>query len=158
MVQVTDGAAAYDIRDFLTRAIPFVYVDEEGPEGVAVCTFDDGACLVSPTVEEVGRALGLLAQPARGAYDLAIVGAGPVGLATAVYAASEGLSTVVVDEWRTSPSAPAPRSSPCTVTTGFAGSLCATPAPAKRRRWTRMPFSSASVASPGPSGRTGRGS
>ncbi len=98
-VLVTGGRAAYDLRDFLTRAsVPFRYADDDGPAGVAVCTFDDGVCLTSPTLQEVARHLGLLAEPARELYDLGIVGAGPAGLAAAVYAASEGLTTVIVDE------------------------------------------------------------
>jgi len=99
-VVVTGGAAAYDIRDFLTRAaVPFEYLDDEGPEDVAVCTLDDGTCLTGPTVQDVGRALGLVSAPARDSYDFAIIGAGPAGLAAAVYASCEGLSTVVVEEW-----------------------------------------------------------
>lgn len=99
-VVVTGGSAAYPIRDFLTRAaVPFRYLDEEGSPGVAVCTFDDGRCLTDPTVQEVGRALGLVSAPSRDSYDFAVVGAGPAGLAAAVYASCEGLSTVVVEEW-----------------------------------------------------------
>ena len=79
--------------------MPFVYLDDEGPAGVAVCTFDDGRCLTDPTIQEVGRALGLVAAPSRESYDFAVIGAGPAGLAAAVYASSEGLSTVVVEEW-----------------------------------------------------------
>ena len=78
--------------------MPFEYQDDAGPDGVAVCTFDDGVCLTSPTLQEVALHLGLLTQPACEVYDLGIVGAGPAGLAAAVYAASEGLSTIVVDE------------------------------------------------------------
>lgn len=98
-VVVTGGPAAYDIRDFLTRAsVPFLYVDDEGPAGVAVCTFDDDVCLTAPSLQDVAGHLGLLVQPALDLYDLGIIGAGPAGLAAAVYAASEGLTTVVVDE------------------------------------------------------------
>lgn len=98
-VVVTGGSAAYEIRDFLTRAsVPFVYLDDEGPPGVAVCTFEDGLCLTGPTLADVARELGLLAAPTREHYDLGIVGAGPAGLAAAVYGASEGLAVVVVDE------------------------------------------------------------
>jgi len=99
-VVVTGGVAAYDIRDFLTRAaVPFLYLDDEGPTEVAVCTFDDGRCLTSPSIQDVGRALGLVAPPSRDSYDFAVIGAGPAGLAAAVYASCEGLSTVVVEEW-----------------------------------------------------------
>ena len=65
---------------------------------MAVCTFNDGVCLTEPTLEAVGRQLGLIADPALDLYDLGIVGAGPAGLAAAGYASSEGLSTIVVDE------------------------------------------------------------
>ncbi len=99
-VIVTGGAAAYHIRDFLTRAaVPFTYLDDDEAPQVAVCTFDDGTCLTGPTVQEVGRFLGLVSCPSRKAYDLAVIGAGPAGLAAAVYASCEGLSTVVVEEW-----------------------------------------------------------
>ena len=98
-VVVTGGAAAYEIRDFLTRAsVPFTYVDDDGPPGVAVCTFEGGTCLTDPTLQDVARELGLLTAPSREHYDLGIVGAGPAGLAAAVYGASEGLAVVVVDE------------------------------------------------------------
>jgi thioredoxin reductase (NADPH) len=97
-VVLTGGPAAYPFRDFLTRAsVDFEYRDDEGPEGVAVCTLDDGTCLTSPTLEELARHLGLYAQPSRDVYDFAIVGAGPAGLAAAVYAASEGLTTAVLE-------------------------------------------------------------
>src|SRR6516225_5257491 len=58
----------------------------------------DGAVLRNPTESELARALGMIGGP-RGEriYDVAIVGCGPAGLATAVYAASEGLSVVVLD-------------------------------------------------------------
>jgi len=58
----------------------------------------DGTVLRNPTESELARALGMIGGP-RGMriYDVAIVGCGPAGLATAVYAASEGLSVVVLD-------------------------------------------------------------
>ena len=90
-VVVTGGVAAYGIRDFLTRAaVPFTYLDDEGPAEVAVCTFDDGRCLTNPTIQDVGRALGLVTPPSRDSYDFAVIGAGPAGLAAAVYASVRG--------------------------------------------------------------------
>lgn len=97
-VVLTGGSAAFAIRDFLTRAnVDFLYHDGEGPPGVAVCTFADGTQLVSPTLHELAGHLGLLRPAATDVYDLVIVGAGPAGLAAAVYAASEGLATAVVE-------------------------------------------------------------
>ena len=97
-VRLTGGSAAFPIRDFLTRAnVDFVYLDDEGPPGIAVCTLADGTRLVSPTLAELAGHLGLLTPAALSTYDLVIVGGGPAGLAAAVYAASEGLATAVVE-------------------------------------------------------------
>jgi thioredoxin reductase (NADPH) len=97
-VIITGGSAAFPIRDFLTRTnVEFVYLDDEGPAGIAVCTFADGTRLESPTLVDVAERLGLVARPSTDTYDLVIVGAGPAGLAAAVYAASEGLSTAVIE-------------------------------------------------------------
>jgi thioredoxin reductase (NADPH) len=58
----------------------------------------DGAVLRNPSVAELARAIGMIARPdGSKVYDVAIVGSGPAGLATAVYAASEGLSVIVLD-------------------------------------------------------------
>lgn len=95
---ITGGSAAFPLRDFLTRVnVPFVYRDDEGPVGAAVCTFADGSRLESPTIMELAERLGLIAHPSTDTYDLVIVGAGPAGLAAAVYAASEGLTTAVIE-------------------------------------------------------------
>jgi thioredoxin reductase (NADPH) len=116
-VPVLVGAAAsrgaYAIRDFLSRnGYPFEWVDADEPDAVRVvlgvaevelsalplCILPDGSRLAAATVERVARgSLGMVAAPARSEYDLAIVGAGPAGLAAAVNAASEGLRTVVVE-------------------------------------------------------------
>jgi thioredoxin reductase (NADPH) len=65
-------------------------------EAVAVCP--DGSVLVNPTETALARCMGMVdAVDHDDLYDVAVVGAGPAGLATAVYAASEGLSVVVLD-------------------------------------------------------------
>ena len=65
---------------------------EETP--VLVCS----RCVVrNPSIEDVAEELGLRPDPGSDVYDLLVIGAGPAGLAAAVYAASEGLSTFVAD-------------------------------------------------------------
>src|SRR5207245_8182053 len=62
-----------------------------------LCVLPDGTRIESATVELVAAGLGMVAAPRLGEYDLTVVGAGPAGLAAAVYAASEGLRTVVIE-------------------------------------------------------------
>lgn len=103
---------AYGIRDFLQRNgenFNWVDVDQPGaidalPESqrpdldrLPLCVLPDGRRLEPASVEEVARGLGMIAAPGFDEYDVAIVGAGPSGLAAAVYAASEGLRTVVLE-------------------------------------------------------------
>jgi len=104
-------ARAYEIRDVLTRNnVPFGFHRSDSAEGVAalrrlglpatggpVVALYNGAVLVDPTNAEVGRALGVDVRPPERTYDLLIVGAGPAGLAAAVYGASEGLRTAVLE-------------------------------------------------------------
>jgi thioredoxin reductase (NADPH) len=103
------------LSHFLERnGIPFRVVDPDGdPDASAllarfasergelpVVALPGGAVLKNPTKQELARALGLVAASFRSEpYDVAIVGAGPAGLATAVYGASEGLSTVVLERF-----------------------------------------------------------
>ncbi|KRF02536.1 fused response regulator/thioredoxin-disulfide reductase [Nocardioides sp. Soil777] len=72
-------------------------VAEAGVDDLPVVALPDGVALRSPTTVELADALGLRTRAERPLYDLCIVGAGPAGLAAAVYAASEGLQTVVVE-------------------------------------------------------------
>jgi len=68
------------------------------PAELPIVIMPDGTVLRNPTDQELARALGLVATNLRSEpYDVAIVGAGPAGLATAVYAASEGLSVIVLE-------------------------------------------------------------
>ncbi len=98
------------LRDFLTRiAQPFEWVEagtraaEEmlaahGAGGAELPVLIDGEETIAPaSVERVAAAWSEMAPPSRSSYDIAIVGAGPAGLAAAVYAASDGLSTVVLE-------------------------------------------------------------
>lgn len=70
---------------------------EAGVDDLPVVALPDGVALRSPTPVELADALGLRTRAEQPLYDLCIVGAGPAGLAAAVYAASEGLQTVVVE-------------------------------------------------------------
>jgi thioredoxin reductase (NADPH) len=67
----------------------------EGPFPVAILR--DGRVFTNPSNEAFGRAMGVSRDIQGGEYDLAIIGAGPAGLSSAVYAASEGLRTIVVE-------------------------------------------------------------
>jgi thioredoxin reductase (NADPH) len=103
---------SHDLRDFVARnGIPGRWLDVER-EGEArellrvigvdearlpVALLEDGSVLERPTVLELAERLGVTAQPTQSHYDLVIVGGGPAGLAAAVYGASEGLRTVLVE-------------------------------------------------------------
>jgi thioredoxin reductase (NADPH) len=64
---------------------------------VPVAVFHDGRILVQPTASDIAMAVGANAAPAETRFDLVIIGAGPAGLAAAVYGASEGLNVLVID-------------------------------------------------------------
>jgi thioredoxin reductase (NADPH) len=103
---------AHALKDFLARNhVPYLYLDVErdaaaqeflalhnhqhGP--LPLVQLGDGTLLGAPTVADLASRLGLRRQAAEAFYDLAIVGGGPAGLAAAVYGASEGLRTVLVE-------------------------------------------------------------
>jgi thioredoxin reductase (NADPH) len=100
-----------DLRRFLTRnRITFDWVTPDAldleskwpgacpPDAdCPVLRIEDGAEVRNPSTRELALRLGLQTSPARPEYDVAIIGGGPAGLAAAVYGASEGLSTVVVE-------------------------------------------------------------
>ena len=103
---------SYEVKTFLARNhVPYRWLDVERDEEaqrlleLAGRTVDDlplvlvteGDSLAAPTSRELADALGLRTRAEQPLYDLCIVGAGPAGLAAAVYAASEGLATVMVE-------------------------------------------------------------
>src|SRR6202000_663233 len=61
----------------------------------------DGEPLITPTHAEVADKVGLATAPGREFYDLVVIGGGPAGLGAAVYGASEGLKTVMVEKYAT---------------------------------------------------------
>ncbi|MGO9908459.1 MAG: FAD-dependent oxidoreductase [Solirubrobacteraceae bacterium] len=104
--------ATHDLRDFLARnRVPGRWLDVERDsearqllkvagvtdDRLPVALLEDGTVLERPTVLELGERLGVAGQPAFEHYDLVIVGGGPAGLAAAVYGASEGLKTIMVE-------------------------------------------------------------
>jgi len=108
------SALGYAIRDFLYRSdVPFEWVQlttddmAHSEAGVAhladtrlpICVFADGTRLERPTVRQITQQLGWFHTPLRAEYDLAIYGAGPAGLSAAVYGASEGLKTVLIERY-----------------------------------------------------------
>jgi thioredoxin reductase (NADPH) len=106
---------SYDLRDFLGRnQVPYQWIDVElastdpevrrlveslGPEAetLPLILFPDGQRLAEPAPAAVAAKIGLHTRAQTNFYDLAIVGGGPAGLAAAVYGASEGLRTVIVE-------------------------------------------------------------
>jgi thioredoxin reductase (NADPH) len=74
-------------------------LDRAGLEGAGspVLLLFDGRVLVDPPTDRLAQALGVQTQPTLGRYDVAVVGAGPAGLAAATYAASEGLGTLLLE-------------------------------------------------------------
>jgi thioredoxin reductase (NADPH) len=106
---------SYAIRDFLARnQAPYQWIDVETAGQVVEVRrlvevtvaesstlpkvlFPDGTSLADPSLGELAEKLGLRMRPGVAFYDLVIVGGGPAGLAAAVYGASEGLSTVLIE-------------------------------------------------------------
>src|SRR6266849_6717225 len=106
------SSVGYTIRDFLSRnGVPYDWVDlddaervralvspsEMDPSLLPICILPNGIRLAPATLEDVAAGLGMVSAPSLSEYDLTIVGAGPAGLAAAVYAASEGLRTLAIE-------------------------------------------------------------
>ncbi len=98
------------VREFLFKNfVPFTWYDSStdrgqkllkdwgSPEHTPVIECNDGTLLINPGLRELAQGIGVWRHCPTEKTDLAIIGAGPAGMTTAVYAASEGLSTVVLD-------------------------------------------------------------
>jgi thioredoxin reductase (NADPH) len=109
------SSRSYELRDFLARnQVPYQWIDVElavmdpevrrlieslGPEAetLPLILFPDGQRIAEPSLPAVADKIGLRTHAQTNFYDLAIVGGGPAGLAAAVYGASEGLRTVMLE-------------------------------------------------------------
>jgi thioredoxin reductase (NADPH) len=111
-VTVVGTVADYELRDFLTRGDqPYEWLDAGSAQGrelldrlavpAPAVVIDGETVLAAPSVEALADALGVRLPPSSSEYDVVIVGAGPAGLAAAVYAAADGLSVAVAE--RSSP-------------------------------------------------------
>jgi thioredoxin reductase (NADPH) len=102
----------HQVRDFLSRnQVPYVWLDPErdaeaiellqryklNDSKLPALLFSDGSSLVQPTQVALAERIGLSTHATKDFYDLVVIGAGPAGLAAAVYGASEGLRTLVVE-------------------------------------------------------------
>ncbi|MER5648448.1 FAD-dependent oxidoreductase [Streptosporangium sp. NPDC002524] len=115
------SAPSYEVRDFLSRnQVPYRWMLADSPEGaellaaaeekaagekaavsparLPLVVTGDGTKLVAPNPSELAQAVGLSTAPATDFYDLIVIGGGPGGLGAAVYGASEGLRTVMVEQ------------------------------------------------------------
>ncbi|MEI9920454.1 MAG: FAD-dependent oxidoreductase [Bacteroidota bacterium] len=103
---------SHQVKDFLSgNLVPYQWLDlQEDPAAkelldinkietsqLPAVFFEDGSHLVNPSVQEVGEKIGMQSQAKLTMYDVAIIGAGPSGLAAAVYGGSEGLKTVMIE-------------------------------------------------------------
>ncbi|MEU8006169.1 FAD-dependent oxidoreductase [Catellatospora sp. NPDC049111] len=97
---LTEHRARYDWVDVDqdTEARAEVQRLQDGGQTIPTVVFDDGAMMVNPSNHTIAAKLDLNLRAEREAYDLAIIGGGPAGLAAAIYAAREGIDTVVVDK------------------------------------------------------------
>jgi thioredoxin reductase (NADPH) len=106
------SASSHDVKEFLARSqVPYQWLDIErddearamvestsnGRPALPAVFFPDGTALVNPDLSTLADKVGMTTQAQQPFYDLVIIGAGPAGLGGAVYGASEGLRTVVIE-------------------------------------------------------------
>lgn len=107
------SASSHAVKDFLSRSqIPYQWLDierdekarqqveaaSEGKRVLPVVFFPDDTMMIEPSLTELAEKVGQQTRAAKPSYDLVVVGAGPAGLAAAVYGASEGLHTLLIDK------------------------------------------------------------
>ena len=104
---------SHDVKDFLAgNLIPYQWLDyQDEPKALELMTlaglestdlpvvfFEDGSHLKQPTMSDIGGKIGLQQKAAETMYDVVIIGAGPAGMAAAVYGGSEGLKTLLIEK------------------------------------------------------------
>jgi thioredoxin reductase (NADPH) len=96
---LADQRVSYEWHDIEQdpSLIPFIQEKNDGKNIIPTILFPDGSHLAEPTNEELADKLGLERMAMQHAYDLIIVGGGPAGLTTAIYAARENLDTLIID-------------------------------------------------------------
>ena len=81
----------------MSRAAKLAKVENLQDVRLPVCIFPDGTRQECPTIRQITEKLGWFRKSSSAEYDLAILGAGPAGLSAAVYGASEGLRTLLIE-------------------------------------------------------------
>ena len=103
--------STHELKDFLAKSqIPYRWIEpgttsdprihaaiSESTAALPALIFPDGSVLEKPTLPDLANKLGLTTTPARDFYDVIIIGAGPAGLACALYCSTEGLRTILVE-------------------------------------------------------------
>src|ERR1700722_13369979 len=96
------SARSSDVREFLGRnQVPYRWYQSEDPEGERLLAAPGGEVLVEPTDAQLAARVGLETTPSELFYDLVVIGGGPAGLGAALYGASEGLRTILIERTAT---------------------------------------------------------